>query len=284
MAARMRQRGRLDDRMEDQVQHRSYLPRCPIVQSTFKLVAGVPLWFAFALPVLDAPTAAPNRLELGVSHAATATAIAGPAAAMAGHSVRRLLPLVACLLLGWVATCAEVPQQSGASLGRRFGGGTRAGSGATVAAPGGLALHGRRYPVRLRYTACTGLVNQQYSHIAAFTLAAALGVHEVLLPPAAVRDSFGHVFSIHQSENQMQWFPARPSCLLDVARLQRTWADLGLTVTEVGGCLLPCGLTACACGGCESVGGTRCGVPSSVWSHSGRNAVSAGPLLPGVLC
>jgi hypothetical protein len=123
-----------------------------------------------------------------------------------------------------------MPQQSGASLGRRFGGG-RTGGG-SLAAPSGLVLHGHRYPVRLRYTACTGLVNQQYSHIAAFTLAAALGVHEVMLPPAAVRDSFGHVFSIHQAENQMQWFPARPSCLLDVERLQRTWAGLGLTVTE----------------------------------------------------
>lgn len=175
---------------------------------------------------------------------------------MGGLPIRRLLLPVACLLLGWVASCAEMPQPTGASLGRRFGSG-KAGGGTLAAAPGGLVLHGRRYPVRLRYTACTGLVNQQYSHIAAFTLAAALGVHELLLPPAAVRDSFGHVFSIHQAENQMQWFPARPSCLLDVERLQRTWAGLGLTVTEVGAC---CRAPAASPpGGWVSVGHARWG-------------------------
>jgi len=49
--------------------------------------------------------------------------------------------------------------------------------------------------VLLRYTACTGLINQQYSHIAAFSLAAVLGA-EIVLPPAAKRDSFAHYFSV----------------------------------------------------------------------------------------
>lgn len=51
----------------------------------------------------------------------------------------------------------------------------------------------RRLRVLLRYTACTGLINQQYSHIAAFALAAALGA-ELVLPPAVCRDSFAHYF------------------------------------------------------------------------------------------
>lgn len=51
----------------------------------------------------------------------------------------------------------------------------------------------KRLRVLLRYTACTGLINQQYSHIAAFTLAAALGA-ELVLPPAVCRDSFAHYF------------------------------------------------------------------------------------------
>ena len=51
----------------------------------------------------------------------------------------------------------------------------------------------RRLRVLLRYTACAGLINQQYSHIAAFALAAALGA-EVVLPPAVCRDSFAHYF------------------------------------------------------------------------------------------
>lgn len=49
----------------------------------------------------------------------------------------------------------------------------------------------------LRYTACTGLINQHYSHIASFVLAAVLGA-EVVLPPAAKRDSFGHYFSTYK--------------------------------------------------------------------------------------
>ena len=53
----------------------------------------------------------------------------------------------------------------------------------------------KRLRVLLRYTACTGLINQQYSHIAAFSLAAVLGA-EIVLPPAAKRDSFAHYFSV----------------------------------------------------------------------------------------
>ena len=53
----------------------------------------------------------------------------------------------------------------------------------------------KRLKVLLRYTACTGLINQQYSHIAAFALAAVLGA-EIVLPPAAKRDSFAHYFSV----------------------------------------------------------------------------------------
>ncbi|KAL4423902.1 hypothetical protein ABPG75_001203 [Micractinium tetrahymenae] len=147
---------------------------------------------------------------------------------------RRLL--FACwLLLLASASCsraAHLPADVSAVLGRRGGGGGDDAGAFLSRAGRGLELGGRRYRVHLRYTACTGLVNQQYSHIAAFTLAAALGVSEVHLPPAAVRDSFGHKFSIHQEQNQMQWFPARTGCLLDVERLQRTWAALGITVHE----------------------------------------------------
>ena len=152
----------------------------------------------------------------------------------------------ACLLLHLLlaARCsavqlyhAQILGEGTSSLGRRFGAGSSSGSGGSdrLAPPAGLLLQGRRYRLQLRYTACTGLVNQQYSHIAAFTLAAALGVSEVHLPPAAVRDSFGHKFSVHQEQNQMQWFPARSSCLLDVQRLQQTWARMGVAVHEVRG-------------------------------------------------
>ena len=53
----------------------------------------------------------------------------------------------------------------------------------------------RKLRVLLRYTAGTGLINQHYSHIAAFALASVLGA-EVVLPPAMHRSSFQHIFSV----------------------------------------------------------------------------------------
>ena len=43
------------------------------------------------------------------------------------------------------------------------------------------------------------MINQQYSHIAAFALAAVLGA-EIVLPPAAKRDSFAHYFSVFKEQ------------------------------------------------------------------------------------
>jgi hypothetical protein len=149
----------------------------------------------------------------------------------AGRPQQLLLATVLVVVLCATAGCSatRLPGAGGSLLGRRFGG------GGDASAASGLLVGGRRYRLQLRYTACTGLVNQQYSHIAAFALAAALGVTDIHLPPAAVRDSFGHKFSVHQEQNQMQWFPATSGCLLDVERLQRTWAALGIAVHEVGG-------------------------------------------------
>ena len=56
-----------------------------------------------------------------------------------------------------------------------------------------MGLIYKRLRVLLRYTACTGLINQHYSHIAAFSLSAVLGA-ELVLPPAVKRDSFAHYF------------------------------------------------------------------------------------------
>jgi hypothetical protein len=64
-------------------------------------------------------------------------------------------------------------------------------------------LH-RRIPAAVRYTACGGLANQHYSHVAALTLAVALGA-DVILPDAAARDTFAHYFSEDPSKNKVQW-------------------------------------------------------------------------------
>ena len=90
----------------------------------------------------------------------------------------------------------------------------------------------RRLRVVLRYTACTGLINQQYSHIAAFALAAVLGA-ELVLPPAVKRDSFAKYFSMDKTQNEVSWTPDDLDTLLDTEKIIRFWKDRGLTVHRV---------------------------------------------------
>ena len=90
----------------------------------------------------------------------------------------------------------------------------------------------KRLRVLLRYTACTGLINQHYSHIAAFVLSAALQ-SEIVLPPAVQRDSFAKYFSTKKGENEVSWTPAPLESLLDVERIIETWRLLGMTVHKV---------------------------------------------------
>ena len=94
----------------------------------------------------------------------------------------------------------------------------------------------KRLRVILRYTACTGLINQHYSHIAAFVLAIALR-SEIVLPPAAQRDSFGKYFSTRKDENEISWTPVPLNSLLDVEKIIETSRIRGMTVHEVR---IPC--------------------------------------------
>jgi hypothetical protein len=77
-----------------------------------------------------------------------------------------------------------------------------------------------------------GLINQHYSHIAAFSLAAVLGA-DVVLPPAVCRDSFGHYFHTSKEKNQVQWLPIPTDKILDVEGITKTWARLGIRVLPV---------------------------------------------------
>ena len=90
----------------------------------------------------------------------------------------------------------------------------------------------KRLRVLLRYTACTGLINQHYSHIAAFSLSAVLGA-ELVLPPAVKRDSFAHYFSVFKEHNEVKWTPAPLDSLLNVDKIIDFWQGKGLTVHRV---------------------------------------------------
>lgn len=90
----------------------------------------------------------------------------------------------------------------------------------------------RRQRIIIRYTAGTGLINQHYCHINAFALAAALGA-EIVLPPAAKRDSFGLYFSTVPKDNQVSWAPASLDHILDVATITKRWQAKGMAVHKV---------------------------------------------------
>jgi hypothetical protein len=62
----------------------------------------------------------------------------------------------------------------------------------------------RDYALAVRYTSCSGLINQHYSHLAGIALAMALQADTVIVPPALARDSFKSYFSTFAEKNEVQ--------------------------------------------------------------------------------
>lgn len=62
----------------------------------------------------------------------------------------------------------------------------------------------RDYPLAVRYTSCSGLINQHYSHLAGIALAMALQADTVIVPPALARDSFKSYFSTFANKNEVE--------------------------------------------------------------------------------
>ncbi len=97
----------------------------------------------------------------------------------------------------------------------------------TIGAPEGRVYR----PVHklVRYTACTGLFNQYYSHISALALAAVLHA-DIYFPPAATRSSYSDRTSLHPEQNEARWQPVPAETLWDVRMLKRYWRQRGINV------------------------------------------------------
>jgi hypothetical protein len=80
----------------------------------------------------------------------------------------------------------------------------------------------RRLPVLLRYTACGGLPEQHYSHLAAATLAAAMGA-DLLLPQALLWASSAGSGKAPAQSSQPEWHSVPFDGMWDLAAIQR-WA------------------------------------------------------------
>lgn len=87
----------------------------------------------------------------------------------------------------------------------------------------------KRMNLLLRYSVCSGFINQHYSHIAAFSLAAVLGA-EIVLPVGCKRDSFGSTFNVDKTKNSMMWKSTPLDTILDVDKIIAYWAPKGLIV------------------------------------------------------
>jgi hypothetical protein len=60
---------------------------------------------------------------------------------------------------------------------------------------------------------------------------------EIVLPPAAVRDSFAHYFSVYKEQNEVTWAAAPFDSLIDSDSLIDYWGQRGVKITKVGNCL-----------------------------------------------
>ena len=78
----------------------------------------------------------------------------------------------------------------------------------------------------LRYTACGGLVNQHYCHLAALTLAHLANASCIIWPPMQERASFNRRYSQRSSDNEQSWMYLDATSIWDVeaisAQVQRT--------------------------------------------------------------
>ena len=55
----------------------------------------------------------------------------------------------------------------------------------------------------------------------------------IILPPAAVRDSFAHYFSVFKDRNEVVWTPAPLESLIDVGYLISFWREQEINISRV---------------------------------------------------
>lgn len=78
----------------------------------------------------------------------------------------------------------------------------------------------RRLPMMVRYTACGSIMQQHFSHVAALTIAAALGA-DAALPYASHRDSFGSYTQDASGKNSVAWRPVPFDNLWDLQQITK---------------------------------------------------------------
>jgi hypothetical protein len=78
----------------------------------------------------------------------------------------------------------------------------------------------RRLPMLVRYTSCGGILQQHYSHLAALTIASALGA-DAALPFALHRESHGSYNQGVSGQNDVVWRPVPFENVWDLQQITR---------------------------------------------------------------
>eukprot|EP01024_Parvocaulis_polyphysoides_P030102 TRINITY_DN2734_c2_g1_i1.p1 TRINITY_DN2734_c2_g1~~TRINITY_DN2734_c2_g1_i1.p1 ORF type:complete len:550 (-),score=34.20 TRINITY_DN2734_c2_g1_i1:2-1651(-) len=84
----------------------------------------------------------------------------------------------------------------------------------------------RKINMVLRYTACSGLVNQQYAHIASLSIALLLGA-KLIMPPSLQRVTFNTSF------DEMPWRQLPIKQVLDMEYVTQYWKEKGLEIETI---------------------------------------------------
>lgn len=85
------------------------------------------------------------------------------------------------------------------------------------------------YNLTLRYTACGGLMNQHYCHLATLVLAHLCHAKRVIWPPMQERTSFNRRYHTSAEKNEQSWLYLDATSLWDMPAIQQSvqGADLG---------------------------------------------------------
>jgi hypothetical protein len=78
----------------------------------------------------------------------------------------------------------------------------------------------RHVELTLRYTACGGLVNQHYCHLAALALAHLANVSHVIWPPMQERQSFNLRYHSEAHKNEQSWTYLDATTVWDLEAVQ----------------------------------------------------------------
>jgi hypothetical protein len=89
------------------------------------------------------------------------------------------------------------------------------------------------FDLTLRYTACGGLMNQQYCHISALAIAHLAHAKNVIWPPMQERTSFSKRYHTNAAMNEQSWLYLDANTLWDIPAIQKSFKGMSHRCTRI---------------------------------------------------